>query len=600
MPQNRQLAAILFTDIVGSTAIMQKDEQAALSINKRYIAVLKQSVSSHGGKILNDYGDGSLCTFTSATQAVKCAMEIQQLLRIEPVVPLRIGLHIGEIFFEAGKVFGDGVNVASRVQSLGVANSVLFSSEINTKIKNQQEFKIVSIGQFHFKYVDDAIEVFALANEGFVIPDRKKIEGKLKEKKEGRKRNITAIAAAIFLVLGFFLFRSLNGKQIAAIKSIAVLPFLNGSSDKENEYLGDGIAQEIISQISKINSLEVIGWASSVSFKNISKSLKEKADELGAESIVSGSIQKEGAKVLIRVELTDAGTGKRIWGEEYNREWGDLLNIQTEVARKIADALNTKLTQQEKTDLSKHYTENIEAYNYYRKGRWFWEKRTPKDQDSAEVNYKNAIALDHDYALAYSGLADIYAINTKGLGPMDAIPLAKQYVAKALELDSNLSEALATSGLINCIFDYDWPKAKILFEKAIIANPNYSFAHVFYGNLLQWNFGKAEEGIIELKKALSLDPLSSTLNYVVGRNYYLAKQYDSAYLYLKKTYIMDPNLNLTKSFYAFALIQRKNFAEAENVLSTSQEGGSNLMIDVKGPSNSYLYAVSGDKVRAKK
>jgi len=599
MPQNRQLAAILFTDIVGSTAIMQKDEQAALSINKRYIAVLKQSVSSHGGKILNDYGDGSLCTFTSATQAVKCAMEIQQLLRIEPVVPLRIGLHIGEIFFEAGKVFGDGVNVASRVQSLGVANSVLFSSEINTKIKNQQEFKIVSIGQFHFKYVDDAIEVFALANEGFVIPDRKKIEGKLKEKKEGRKRNITAIAAAIFLVLGFFLFRSLNGKQIAAIKSIAVLPFLNGSSDKENEYLGDGIAQEIISQISKINSLEVIGWASSVSFKNISKSLKEKADELGAESIVSGSIQKEGAKVLIRVELTDAGTGKRIWGEEYNREWGDLLNIQTEVARKIADALNTKLTQQEKTDLSKHYTENIEAYNYYRKGRWFWEKRTPKDQDSAEVNYKNAIALDHDYALAYSGLADIYAINTKGLGPMDAIPLAKQYVAKALELDSNLSEALATSGLINCIFDYDWPKAKILFEKAIIANPNYSFAHVFYGNLLQWNFGKAEEGIIELKKALSLDPLSSTLNYVVGRNYYLAKQYDSAYLYLKKTYIMDPNLNLTKSFYAFALIQRKNFAEAENVLSTSQEGGSNLMIDVKGPSNSYLYAVSGDKVRAK-
>ena len=130
MHQHRQLAAILFTDIVGSTAIMQKDEQAALLINKRYVAVLKQSVTAHGGEILNDFGDGSLCTFTSATQAVRCAMEMQQQFQSEPKVPLRIGLHVGEIFFEEGKVFGDGVNVASRVQSLGIANSILFSSQI--------------------------------------------------------------------------------------------------------------------------------------------------------------------------------------------------------------------------------------------------------------------------------------------------------------------------------------------------------------------------------------------------------------------------------------------------------------------------------------
>jgi adenylate cyclase len=163
--QNRRLAAILFTDIVGSTAMMQKDEQAALSVNKRYVAVLKQFVLSHDGEILNDYGDGSLCTFTSATQAVKCAIEMQKQFQIEPKVPLRIGLHIGEIFFEDGKVFGDGVNVASRVQSLGIANSILFSSEICSKIKNQTEFKSVSLGRFHFKNVDEPMEVFALANE---------------------------------------------------------------------------------------------------------------------------------------------------------------------------------------------------------------------------------------------------------------------------------------------------------------------------------------------------------------------------------------------------------------------------------------------------
>ena len=256
---SRRLAAILFTDIVGSTAIMQKDEHTAMLINKRYVEILNQFVASHDGEILNDFGDGSLCSFHSATQAVRCAIEMQQEFRAEPKVPLRIGLHVGEIFFEDGKVFGDGVNVASRVQSLGIANSILFSSQINSQIRNQPEFKSVSIGKFHFKNVDEPMEVFALANEGLVVPERKKIEGKLKEKMRNKKRNIIVAVAAILLLTGFLLYRNFDSKQIVTIKSIAVLPFLNGSSDKENEYLGDGIAQEIISQISKISSLEVIG-----------------------------------------------------------------------------------------------------------------------------------------------------------------------------------------------------------------------------------------------------------------------------------------------------------------------------------------------------
>src|SRR5450755_3614318 len=183
MQPSRRLAAILFTDIVGSTSMMQKDEQYALFVNRRYVAVLKECVLPRGGEILNDFGDGSLCTFHSATEAMRCAIEMQQQFQTKPKVPLRIGLHVGEIFFENDKVFGDGVNVASRVQSLGIANSILFSSEINSKIKNQQEFKSVSVGRFHFKNVDEPMEVFALANDGLTIPDKKKIEGKLKENK---------------------------------------------------------------------------------------------------------------------------------------------------------------------------------------------------------------------------------------------------------------------------------------------------------------------------------------------------------------------------------------------------------------------------------
>ena len=181
--QARHLAAILFTDIVGYTAMMQQNEANAVTIMKRYTSVLQKTVSAHSGQILNDYGDGSLCSFPSATEAVRCSVELQLQLQTDPIVPLRIGLHVGELFFEEGKVMGDGVNVASRIQSLGQANSILFSGEINNKLKNHPEFKTVSVGRFEFKNVDDPVEVFALANEGLHIPSRQKMGGKVKKKK---------------------------------------------------------------------------------------------------------------------------------------------------------------------------------------------------------------------------------------------------------------------------------------------------------------------------------------------------------------------------------------------------------------------------------
>src|SRR6185369_14268520 len=179
--QHRQLAAILFTDIVGYTAMMQQDEQNAVLITKRYTSVLKQFVPLHGGAILNDYGDGCLCSFSSATEAVRCAVQIQKQLRDEPKVPLRIGLHIGEILVEDEKIFGDGVNVASRIQSLAQGNSILFSKDIFDKIRNQPDFKPVSLGVFEFKNVNEPMEVFAMANEGLTVPRKEELKGKLKE-----------------------------------------------------------------------------------------------------------------------------------------------------------------------------------------------------------------------------------------------------------------------------------------------------------------------------------------------------------------------------------------------------------------------------------
>src|SRR6476619_3003935 len=175
--QNRQLAAILFTDIVGYTAMMQKDEQNALAVTRHFIAALKQAAEAFHGRILNDYGDGSLCCFPSATEAVKAAVQIQQQLQQEPKVPLRIGIHVGELFFEETKVMGDSVNIASRIQSLACTNSILFSKEVFDKLKNQPEYRSVSLGKFEFKNVDEPLELFALANEGLIVHKREQLTG---------------------------------------------------------------------------------------------------------------------------------------------------------------------------------------------------------------------------------------------------------------------------------------------------------------------------------------------------------------------------------------------------------------------------------------
>ena len=602
MQPTRRLAAILFTDIVGSTSMMQKDEQHAVSINKRYVAVLKECVLSHDGEILNDFGDGSLCTFHSATEAIRCAMEMQQQLQIDPKVPLRMGLHVGEIFFENGKVFGDGVNVASRVQSLGVANSILFSAVIKSEIKNQQEFKCVSVGKFHFKNVDEPMEVFALSNEGLTVPKKEELTGKLKEieKKSSRKKIIIAGVVLLLLIVGLFFYKQFIRPEgfMSKEKFIAVLPFANMSNDKENEYFSDGMTDEIITQVSKIPLLKVISRTSVMQYKKSTKSLKQIAEELGVSYVLEGGIQKSGDTVRINARLIDASSEQNIWADNYDKNIKELFAIQSEVAENIANALETKLTPQQKKNLSTHYTENVEAYKFYRKGRWFWDKRTKESFDSAEIYYKKAIDLDPDYALAYSGLADIYIYPTSGLSQLEAMPIAREYATKALLLDSNLSEALTTLGFIQSAFDYDWVKSKITLKKAIALNGNYPTAHLFYGNLLQYTGESTEQGINEIKKALVLDPLSTNLNYVLGRNYYCAHKYDSAYGQLKKTLALNPDFNLAKGNLAYTLLARKNYSEAFEVVKQIDKTGISKTAYYQGPILSYAYAISGNKTRA--
>ncbi len=601
--QNRQLAAILFTDIVGYTAMMQQDEGKAVEMVKRYIEVLQKTVGTHAGEILNDYGDGSLCSFTSATQAIKCAAAMQQQFQSGLAIPLRIGLHIGEIFFENGKVLGDGVNVASRIQSLGQANTILFSKEIFDKIKNQPQFKSISLGKFEFKNVDEPMEIFALANEGLIVPAKEQMSGKLKEiQKNSSARNwIITIAAVALLIAAYFIYKKFYSTQeFTGEKSVAVLPFENTGPDNSEEYISDGITQDIINNLSKVASLQkVIGWFSVKTFKKTTKTIKQIADELSVSSILTGSIQRQGDKIHVIAELLEVSTGKQLWSENYDYNSRDLLSIQTIVAGEIVKALRANLTPEEKKGLSKHYTENVEAYKFYRKGRYFWDTRTKATFDSAEANYKRAIEIDPDYALAYAGLADCYIYNQKGLIQTEAIPIARDYAMKALTLDSNLCEAVTSLGLIQSAFDYDWAKSKKTLEKAISLNPNYAFAHLFYANLLQYTGESEEKGIQETKKALELEPLSVQINWILGRNYWLARKYDSANVQFKKTLMLDPKNGLAKGTLALVLLAQKKFSEAFDLIMQFPKTVISTSADYRWPYFVYAKALSGDTVLAK-
>ena len=599
---NRQLAAILFTDIEGSTAMMHQDEDFAIASTKRYMAVLQKAVTECNGQILNDYGDGNLCTFPSANQAVKCALEIQTQLRTEPPVPLRIGLHIGEFFYEGVKIMGDGVNIASRIQSLGTANTILFSREIFDKIRNQPVFKAVSLGRFELKNVDEPVEVFALANDGLIVPKRVEMAGKLKEvqRKTNLRKWITAILIIALLAAGLVIYKvqthstGFSGSE----KSIAVLPFDNIGSDTSEEYVSDGITQEIIDNLSKINSFQkVIGWISVKSLKKSTKPMKVIAKEFGVAAILSGTIQKQGDKTRIRAELTEVGTDKLLWGEVFESTGSDILTIQSKVALQIVSSLKTNLTSHEKATINRLNTDNIEAYKLYRRGRDFWDQRNKVSYDSAEAYYKRAIELDTNYALAYAGIADCYIYNFKGLLQTEAIPIARHYTELALKHDSTLTEALTTIAFIQSHYDYNWKGAIFLLKKIISVNPNYSLAHFYYGNILIF-LGKFEEGLSEHKKALSLDPLSPAINWVLGRSYYTARRYDSAIVQLQKALKLNPKFYMPNLTLCEAFIQKKIYSRAIYACSNLPPGqlalGLNSFLML-----SYTYGMAGDNSRAK-
>ncbi len=419
----------------------------------------------------------------------------------------------------------------------------------------------------------------------------------------GIKQHRLAVAIALLvLVIGavsLSLYLHAQNTEVA-IDSIAVLPFEDQNHDLDTEYLSDGVTESIINSLTQLPNLRVIARSSVFRYKGKQTDPITVANELGVRAVLTGRIMQRGENLTVSAELIDVRDKKQLWGERYERKVSDLLSVQRDIAEEITDRLRLKLSGAEKDRLTKHYTENPEAYQLYLKGRYFLNARTEESIGKAIAYFQQAIAKDPVYALAYSGLADSYSalvFPVEAVTPREAMPKAKEAAMKALAIDNALAEAHASLGYVKFYFDWDWPGAETEFKRGIELNPAYAEGHHYYSHFLI-AMGRDEESLIESRRCLELEPLNLLLNVHLGWHYLYARQYDQAVNQLKKTLEMDANFAQTHRWLGLALEQQTRSAEAIDELQKAIAlFGGNTLTEAE---LAHAHAVSGKRDEAQK
>ena len=402
----RKLAAILFADIAGYTALMQKDEATARQMLDKFHFTINTKVESHQGRVVNNYGDGCVCTFDSAVSAMLCAKELQQDFQSLPKVPVRIGLHSGDVFFEKDNVYGDSVNIASRIESLGVPGAVLFSKRIKRHISNQKELKVELIGEFDFKNVEKSMEVFALANEGFIVPKREDLKGKVKQQEKATyPKWLIPLSTILLIAIGIFFWKNNNEKnnlpQEILNSRIAVLPYENYTNDTTLNVLGNMAADWVTRNLLNLENVKI------VQFDNVKDNLKflkasanQFANQTGAEKIIKGKFYQEGGELIFESQITNPQTGEVIYAlpivQGNKAKPSELIS---QLSQRIAGYFALQESTMKYVSAPKY-----EAFVELEKGNEFF----GRDYDRARKHLNNAIKLDSSFFMPYNMLAFSY------------------------------------------------------------------------------------------------------------------------------------------------------------------------------------------------
>src|SRR6476646_3770880 len=375
------------------------------------------------------------------------------------------------------------------------------------------------------------------------------------------------IAVGILIgVLGIGSYIYFDRASTDRIGSIAVMPFENHSGNSDTDYLSDGLTDSLIFRLSQLPDLKVSPTSSVMHYRASTTDIAEIAKELDVDAVMTGRLAQVGDALNISVQLTDARTKKLIWAEQYDRKMADLLSTQREIATAITQKLQLKLSGNEK-GIAKKYTNNNEAYQLYLKGRYYWSKRTKDEMLKAIDSYKQAIALDPEFALAYAAMAEVYNSMAKNpdVAPKDAVPFAKSAATRALELDPTLPEAHSALGDALAIYDWNWAESERELKRAIELDPNISYIHLVYSGSYLGPVGRKDEAVAVAARAVELEPLSLINNAVLASAYLNDRQYDKAVAQARKSYDLDPNFPLARHWLGMSYVATGQYDKAISI-----------------------------------
>jgi len=540
----RKLTAILSADVKGYSRLMGADEEWTLRTLNAYKEVMGSLIQQHRGRVVGTEGDRVLAEFASVVDSVQCSVEIQQVLRAKNAMlpenrrmEFRIGINLGDVIEEGNTIYGDGVNIAARLEGLAEAGGICISESAYQQIENKLPLRYDYLGEHAVKNIAKPVRVYKAQIEPEVVPSRPPVEVASREK------------------MAF---------PMPDKPSIAVLPFVNMSRDPEQEYFSDGITEEIITTLSKVPNLFVIARNSVFTYKGKPVKVKQVSEELGVRYVLEGSVQKSGDRVRITAQLIDALSGHHLWAERYDRDLKDIFALQDEITMKVITALQVELTAGEMAGMMAKGTKNIDAFIKYMQALQFFDKVTKEGNAQAKKILEEAIALDPEYPRLYMGLAQIYYMDVwygTTEPPDQSLARGFELAQKAISLDDSNAAAYSVLGQMY-VLKKQYDKAIAECERAVSLDPNSADNFLRLGMVLNYA-ARAEEAIPYLQNAIRLNPLPPAHYFIqLAVAYRDSGQYEKAIEASKKALQREPNTHFPYIHMAISYIRLRLEEEA--------------------------------------
>jgi adenylate cyclase len=599
----RKLTAILAADVKGYSRLMGEDEVATLHTLTAYRQVTDTLIQRHQGRVVGSAGDSVLAEFASIVDAVQCAVEIQRALKARNAelpehrrMEFRIGINLGDVMVEGEQIYGDGVNIAARLESLADAGGICISGVVHDQVKNKLALTYEDLGEQQVKNITEPVRVWRIRLEESESP-RSEVRSP-ESKSDSRKLRQVGIAhlrwvvaglvliAGTIVVVWYFSRPSLSPQSSSLVTqeapalplpdkpSIAVLPFVNMSEDPKQDYFSDGITEDLITDLSRLSGLFVISRNSAFTYKGKAVKVADVSKELGVQYVLEGSVRRADNQVRVTAQLVDATTDRHIWAERYDRPLQNIFAVQDEIVRKIVTTLKLQLTLQEQGILVRKTTDNLEAYDYLLRGAEYYSQGTKEANTQARQMFEKAVALDPQYAEAYAGIGRTYF--TEWASQWNRTPpvleQANELAQKAIALDNALPEPHSILGQIY-LQKRQHDQAIAEAERAIALNPNWADGYAYLALILRW-CGRAEEAVELAKKAIRLNPhYPPFYQNALGFSYCQVRRYEEAMTAQKAALARSPNLLLAHiclaACYSMAGREEEARAQVQEILRIS-------------------------------